>query len=279
VGDARSERGMAAGNRGRATGALRQVTGAAAQALASHWREYLIEAWALGTFMVSASVFTTVLEFPNAPLHQVIVDPTWRLALIGLAMGSTAVALIYSPWGRRSGAHMNPSVTLAFLSLGRISKVDAAFYILAQFIGGLVGVLICAGLLGQPFAQPPVTYIVTVPGAAGPGVAFVAEAAISFVLMFAILEVSNSKRWGQYSGLVAGLLITCYVTFEAPISGMSMNPARTLASAWPAGNWSGWWIYFTAPCLGMWLAARVFHVLTPWVERTHHSAKVVHTAD
>jgi aquaporin Z len=255
---------------------VRQAIWAAAQALATHWPEYLIEAWALGTFMVSASVVTTVLEYPNAPLRHAIADPTLRLALIGLAMGSTAVALIYSPWGRRSGAHMNPSVTLAFLSLGRLSGTDAAFYILAQFIGGLAGVLICVWLMGKPFVQPPVAYIVTVPGAAGPGVAFAAEAAISFVLMFAILVVSNSRRWGQYSGLVAGLLITGYVTFEAPISGMSMNPARTLASAWPARTWSGLWIYFTAPCLGMWVAARVFHVLTPWVERSHHAAKVVH---
>ncbi len=268
-----------AGAFGRATHAVRQAGRAAAQALAAHWPEYLIEAWALGTFMVSASVVTTLLEYPETSLHHAVADTTLRLACIGLAMGATAVALIYSPWGRRSGAHMNPSVTLAFLSLGRISRVDAAFYILAQFIGGLAGVLICAGLLGEPFAQPPVAYIVTVPGAAGPGVAFVAETAISFVLMFAILEVSNSRRWGRYSGLVAGLLIACYVTFEAPLSGMSMNPARTLASAWPAGTWSGLWIYFTAPCLGMWSAARVFHVLTPWVERTHHMAKVVHTPE
>jgi len=267
------------GDHAAADGLPRRAARAALRALGTHWPEYLIEAWALGTFMVSASVFTTILEYPNAPLQHMIADPTLRRALIGLAMGSTAVGLIYSPWGRRSGAHMNPSVTLAFLSLGRISRTDAALYILAQFIGGLMGVLICAWSMGKPFAQPPVAYIVTVPGAAGPGIAFAAEASISFVLMLAILEVSNSKRWGPYSGLVAGLLIACYVTFEAPLSGMSMNPARTLASAWPAGSWSGLWIYFTAPCLGMWLAARAFHVLTPWVERTHHSAKVVHTAE
>jgi aquaporin Z len=202
-----------------------------------------------------------------------------RLALIGLAMGSTAVALIYSPWGRRSGAHMNPSVTLAFLSLGRISVVDAMFYMLAQFVGGLLGVLASWWILGKPFAEPPVLYIATVPGPAGEGVAFLAEVAISCLLMLAILEVSNNRRWSQYSGVVAGLLIACYVTFESPLSGMSMNPARTLASAWPANIWAGLWIYFTAPCLGMWTAARVFHALTPWVKRTHHSAKIVHTPD
>jgi aquaporin Z len=99
------------------------------------------------------------------------------------------------------------------------------------------------------------------------------------MLMLAILEVSNNRRWSHYSGLVAGCLIACYVILESPLSGMSMNPARTLASAWPAKIWTGLWIYFTAPCLGMWLAARIFNARTPWGERWHHSAKIVHTPD
>jgi len=68
------------------------------RALLAHWPLYLIEAWALGMFMISASVATTLLESPGAPLYGAIADARLRLALIGLAMGSTAVALIYSPW-------------------------------------------------------------------------------------------------------------------------------------------------------------------------------------
>jgi aquaporin Z len=241
----------------------------------THGPLYLIEAWALGMFMLSASVVTTELEYPGAPLGRMIGDPRLRLALIGLAMGSTAVGLIYSPWGRRSGAHMNPAVTLAFLTLGRISGTDALFYMLAQFAGGLLGVLVSWRLLGAHFALPPVSFIATVPGSAGTAAAFLAEMSISLVLMLAILEVSNHRRWSQYSGLVAGLLIACYVTFESPLSGMSMNPARTLASAWPGRIWTGLWIYLTAPCLGMWMAARIFDARVPWNERRHHSAKVV----
>ncbi len=243
------------------------------------WAEYLIEAWALGMFMLSASVVTTELESAGAPLGQAIGNSRLRLALIGLAMGATAVGLIYSPWGKRSGAHMNPAVTLAFLTLGRMSYVEALFYVLAQFAGGLLGVLGSWWLLGSRFALPPVSFIATVPGSAGTGVAFIAELAISLVLMLAILEVSNHRRWSQYSGLVAGLLIACYVTFESPLSGMSMNPARTLASALPGRIWGGLWIYFTAPCLGMWMAARIFGARVPWSQRRHHSAKIVHTPD
>jgi aquaporin Z len=235
-------------------------------ALKLHWPEFLIEAWALGVFMVFASVASTELRH---------LDSRRQLILIGLAMGSTAIALIYSPWGKRSGAHMNPAVTLAFLSLGRISPVNATGYILFQFLGGYLGVLVAWGCLGSTFAELPVRFIVTRPGALGSGTAFAAEFFISFVLMLTILLVSNERRWARYTGLLAGLLICVYVSIESPLSGMSMNPARTLASALPARDWNHLWLYFTAPVAAMWLAARVFHGLIPWVERTHHSAKIV----
>jgi aquaporin Z len=249
------------------------------QALLLHWPDYLIEAWALGVFMISASVVTTLLESPGATLSQWVTSPTLRLVLIGLAMGGTAVALIYSPWGMRSGAHMNPAVTLAFLSLGRISLVNAAFYILAQFVGGFLGVLAALVWLGDRFSQPPVLYIVTQPGAMGTGIAFLAEAVISFILMLTILLVSNERRWSRFTGVAAGILIACYVSVESPLSGMSMNPARSLSSALPARHWESLWIYFTAPVAAMWLAARAFHALKPRTQRSHHLAKIVPTGE
>ena len=235
-------------------------------ALRLHWPEFLIEAWALGVFMISASVFSTELRRLASP---------WQSLCIGIAMGSTAIALIYSPWGKRSGAHMNPAVTLAFLSLGRLSPVNAAFYIVFQFLGGTVGVLIAWAFLGSAFSAPPVRFILTQPGSGGVTTAFVAEFLISFVLMLTILLVSNSKRWSRITGVLAGVLISLYVSVESPLSGMSMNPARTVASALPAHQWQHLWLYFLAPIAAMWLAARVFHGLIPWVERTHHSAKIV----
>jgi len=235
-------------------------------ALRLHWPEFLIEAWALGVFMLIASTVSTELRY---------LDLRWQLILVGVAMGSTAIALIYSPWGKRSGAHMNPAVTLAFLSLGRLSPVNAIGYILFQFVGGYLGVLIAWACLGSAFSELPVRFIVTQPGAWGSGAAFAAEFLISFVLMLTILLVSNEKRWARYTGWLAGLLISVYVSVESPLSGMSMNPARTFASALPARDWNHLWLYFTAPVAAMWLAARVFHTLIPWVERTHHSAKIV----
>ena len=88
--------------------------------------------------------------------------------------------------------------------------------------------------------------------------AFAAEALISFVLMLTVLTVSNHPRLARFTGICAGLLVWTYITVEAPLSGMSMNPARTFGSALLARDFPGLWIYFTAPPLGMLLAAEVF---------------------
>jgi aquaporin Z len=106
--------------------------------------------------------------------------------------------------------------------------------------------------------DPAVGYIVTIPGAPGVGVAFLAEAVISFGLMVVVLAVSNTPRLARFTGLCAGLLVLTYITFEAPLSGMSMNPARTLGSAIAAQVWTALWVYFTAPPLGMALAAELY---------------------
>jgi aquaporin Z len=246
-------------------------------ALRAHWPEYLIEAWALGTFMVSAAVFSTLLSHPRSPLVGIVHDGDSRRALIGIAMGLTAIALIYSPWGKRSGAHMNPAVTLTFWRLGRIARWDGVFYIVAQFAGGVFGVLFAAALLRDTFRSPPVAYVGTHPGMHGIAAAFVAEFAISALLMTIVLRVSNDDRYAKYTGLCAGLLVALFIAFEAPVSGMSMNPARSFASAFPAGMWRDLWIYCTAPVLGMQAAAALHVVLRG--RQSVRCAKLMHSAD
>lgn len=225
--------------------------------ISSHWPEYLIEAAGLGLFMVSACVFATLLEHPDFRLRDAISRPVARRAVMGLAMGLTAVGIIYSPWGRRSGAHLNPAVTCTFYRLRKVDPVDAAFYVTFQFIGGVAGVMLSAALL-PAVADPAVNYVVTVPGPAGELAAFVSEAVISGVLMFTVLAKSNHRVLSRYTGWFAGLLLLLYIAFEAPLSGMSINPARTIGSAWPAQVWAGLWLYFVAPIGGMLMAAEVY---------------------
>ena len=150
--------------------------------LTHHWPEYLMEAAGLGIFMLAACMFAALLEHPASPVRQAISDPVLRRLLMGLAMGLTAISLIYSPWGKQSGAHLNPSVTLTFWRLGKVTSWDTLLYIAAQFVGGMAGVLLAAWVLGQALAHPAVHYVVTVPGTSGVGVAFLAELVMSCVL-------------------------------------------------------------------------------------------------
>lgn len=228
-------------------------------ALRAHWPEFLIEAAALGTFMISACAFGVLLEHPSSPIHQVFEGATLlRRSLMGLAMGLTAIGIITSPWGQRSGAHMNPAITLTFLTLGKIAPWDALFYVLFQFIGGAAGVLLASALIGPPLHHSAINYVVTTPGPAGPRVAFAAEFMISMLMMSTVLWVSNSRRLTRFTPLFAGTLVALFITFEAPLSGMSMNPARTFGSAFPAGEWTAFWIYFLAPTTAMLFASAIY---------------------
>jgi len=223
-----------------------------------HWREYLIEAICLATFMVSAAVFATLIYHPASPFAAWHATETVKRIPMGLAMGMTAAALIYSPLGRRSGAHMNPAVTLTFFRLGKMARVDAVGYVLAQFVGGTAGIELAEALLRGSLADPAVNFVATTPGPWGSGVAFAAEAFISFLMMTMVLAVSNAPRFARFTGLAAGCLVAMYIVFETPLSGMSMNPARTLGSNVLAAAQSTLWIYFIAPPFGMLLAGEAY---------------------
>src|ERR1044071_10273543 len=121
---------------------------------AEHWPEYLIEASGLGLFMLSACAFGVLLFHPQSPVVAAIPDATLRRVLMGAAMGATAVAIIYSPWGKRSGAHINPATTLAFFRLGKVKPTDAIFYVASQFVGGAIGAISAAVALSAWASHP-----------------------------------------------------------------------------------------------------------------------------
>jgi aquaporin Z len=218
---------------------------------AIRWRDAAIDGSLLGIFMVSACAFTVLLEHPSSPATRAIDSGLARRALIGIAMGLTAVSLIYSPWGRRTGALMNPAATLCFLRLGRIAPRAAAAYAAAQFLGASLGVMLAAFILRPLVGHASVGYVATLPGAHGAFVAWAGEFAIAFLMMFTVLTVNRHRRFAAFTGCFAATLVAIYITFEAPLSGMSLNPARSFGSAVSAGRWAELWIYFTAPVAGM----------------------------
>src|SRR5881628_4104763 len=126
------------------------------RSLKEHWPEYFCEAAELGLFMISAALFTMLLWHPSSPVFNLIPNTFIRRMLTGIAMGSTAITLIFSPLGKRSGAHFNPAVTLTFWRLGKVKNWDAAFYIIAQFIGGIAGVFAVTLFVREALSHPTV---------------------------------------------------------------------------------------------------------------------------
>ena len=129
---------------------------------------------------------------------------------------------------------------------------------MAQFVGGIGGVALAATALRSQLADPHVNWVTTSPGASGIATAFIAELVISFILMLTVLTVSNTRRLNRFTALFAGALVATYIAVEAPLSGMSMNPARTFGSALAGSHWNALWLYFTAPPLGMGVAAAAY---------------------
>ncbi|MCC3416159.1 MAG: aquaporin [Microcoleus sp. PH2017_29_MFU_D_A] len=240
----------------------------------NHLPEYLMEAALLGLFLIAAGGFSILFEYPQSPVHQAIANGDLRRFLVGIVMGLTAIALIHSPWGQQSGAHMNPAVTLTFYRLGKVKLLDALFYVLFQCLGGLAGIYLVAFALGQVFIQPPINYIVTVPGALGWLGAVMGEWLVAFVMMMMVLFTSNHQKLHRYTGLLSGFLVMLYITFEAPLSGFSMNPARSLASALPANVWTDFWLYVIVPPIGMLSAAGLYTEL--FGDRAVKCAKLHH---
>jgi len=227
-------------------------------ALLNHWPEYLIEGALLAIFMMSACVAVVILEHPSSAGAARVACPYRRRVLVGVLMGVTAVVLIYSPWGARSGAHMNPATTLTFLVLHKIKPWDAAWYTVAQFAGGLAGVAVSAAALPRFVKHPSVNCVATLPGRRGVVAAWAGEFAVSFGMMASVLFSANQAETAPYTGMLAGALLAVFIAIEAPLSGMSLNPARTLGSAVQARAYRGLWIYFTAPPVAMVCAAMVY---------------------
>ena len=167
---------------------------------------------------------------------------------ICLVFGLVVMAMIYSV-GNISGAHLNPAVTLGFFFARRLTWQPIPLYILSQCIGALAA----ATALRLLFPEHD-TLGATLP-TVDPARAFIMEVILSFLLMFVILNVSTGH---MEKGIMAGVAVGGTIALEAlvggPLSGASMNPARSLAPALLSGHLEMLWIYLTAPVLGTFLA-------------------------
>jgi aquaporin Z len=249
--------------------------GIAIDCLRSHWPEYLMEAGEIGLYLFLTCIFAGLLLSPASPVRHFVGSSAELRALMGLAVGATVVAIVVSPWGKQSGGHFNPALTFAFFRLGKMGLPDVIFYVVAQFSGAIGGVCAARYLLPHGVGPRAITYAVTAPGARGTTLAFIGELTISFVLMSTILVSSNRDKLTRYTPYLVGLLYAIFIPLEAPLSGMSMNPARSVGPAFHVSQWHAIWLYFTAPTLGMLFAAEVFlrarGGAPPFCAKLHHA--------
>jgi aquaporin Z len=247
----------------------------AATSLRLHWPEYVMELTETGLYLLFTCVFATFFQYPGLPVGRLLPNAMVRRAGLGVCVGATIAGMILTPWGKQSGGHMNPAMTVAFYRLGKVEFWDALFYGAAQFAGAAAGVAIATILLLGAPGNPTIRYAATLPGTYGAGAAFIAEVLISFALMLTILFTSNYDVLSGYTPYFVGALYAIFITLETPLSGMSMNPARTFGSAFLGRYWHALWVYFLAPTLGMLIAAEVFLIVRggigPYCAKLHHA--------
>lgn len=247
----------------------------AARPLAWHWPEYGAEfagtLWNVGVGL-SAVVFNMA---PGLPGSRLIPDASLRLWVTGLIFAGSGSLFTISPWGRLSGAHLNPSVTLAFWASGKVRAHDVLGYLVAQFLGGALAALLLVLLWGGHAAD--VGNGMTHPGTGWTaGEAFAAEFLMTFSYILAILHFVSRPRLMCWTPLLNWVVVSGLVWLAAPISGTSLNPARSFGPALVSGRWGDQWIYALAPPLGALLAAVAFPFLVK--ERKVLTGKLSHSA-
>jgi len=167
---------------------------------------------------------------------------------VAITFGLIVMGMIYA-FGDISGAHMNPAVTIAFAYAKKFSWKEVPAYILAQFIGAFLA----SGILLYLFPESQ-TLGATLPGLSAMKV-FILEIILSFFLMVVIINVSTgSKEIGVVAGIAIGSVVLLEAMFAGPVTGASMNPARSIAPAVVSGNLADIWIYIFAPIIGCLLA-------------------------
>lgn len=213
----------------------------------------------LGTaVLLAVGLSFVILDFgTGTPLLRILPAPWLRRLVTGLLFGSTGGLIATSRIGRVSGAHINPVVSLAFWWRGNLEAQHVPGYIGAQLLGAAAGALplLLWGRLGAS-----VDYGATVPGACGPWAAVLGETLTTFALVVGLFVFTGHRRLRRFTPLLMPLLYGVMVTLEAPISGTSTNPARSLGPALAAWQWNGFWVYLVGPLAGAALGVLLFRL-------------------
>jgi MIP family channel proteins len=213
--------------------------------------------WTRRALAEGIGTFFLVLIGPGAVMVDAHTGGAIGHAGIALAFAFVVLAMIYAI-GHLSGAHINPAVTVGFWAAGRFPGREVPVYIAAQSTGGILASLILLGVLG-----PVGNLGATIPEVPVPS-AFTVEFLLSFALMFVIMAVATDERVADgFAGLAVGLTVGFGAMMGGPLTGASMNPARSLGPAVAGGGWELHWLYWLAPMAAMVVAARTYELLRP----------------
>ena len=213
--------------------------------------------WTRRAVAESIGTFFLVLIGPGAGMVNAYTDGVIGHAGVALAFAFVVLAMIYAI-GHLSGAHINPAVTIAFWAAGRFPTKEVVPYVLAQCVGAIGASLTLLWILG------PIGNVGATVPAIPIGGAFAVEFLLSFVLMFVIMAVATDERVASgFAGLAVGVTVGFDAMMGGPLTGASMNPARSLGPAVAGGIWEAHWIYWIAPITAMILAGRVYEWLRP----------------
>lgn len=204
---------------------------------------------AVGTYFL-------VLVGPGAVMVNAFADGALGPVGVALAFGFVVTAMIFA-LGHLSGAHINPAVTVAFWSVHRFPAREVLPYVVAQCTGAVAASFSMRTVLGTAGGLGATVPAVSVPEAFG------IEWLLSFVLMLVIMAVATDERVADGFAAVAVGATVAFCALLGPLTGSSMNPARSLGPALAGGGWTAHWIYWVAPITGMLVAARLYDWLRP----------------
>ncbi|MEN9526567.1 MAG: hypothetical protein RLY56_518 [Pseudomonadota bacterium] len=222
-----------------------------------NWSEYLSEFFGTAIMMAIGIGAVVFMWSSGSVMSELIPSEPWRRLATGILFAGGGTAVVLSPLGQRSGGHLNPAMTFAFWLRGKISHTDAVMYALAQILGAVLGVLVVGAVASE--AAATVNLGMTTPGVGySATVALAAELIITFSLIFLVFWAVDRRSIARYTPYLAGVLIALLVMIEAPISGTSLNPARSLAPAALMGVFDHLWLYFVGPMAGAVLAVAVY---------------------
>lgn len=173
---------------------------------------------------------------------------------VALAHGLVIVAFAYA-YGHLSGAHFNPAVTFGLWVAKEIDAKRAAAYVLVQLLGGIAGAFVLRFLLGGAESGLGATLLAQ---GVTPVRGVVLEAVLTFFLVNTVLNAAVSGKAGNLAGLAIGLTLTFAILMGGPLTGGSLNPARSLGPAVASGNFADLWVYFVGPLAGGAAAALLY---------------------